>query len=371
MKRILSITLMLCICISLLTVAASATDGNMLLIAPAPTLISPAPPLIMPAPPLIMPAPSAGGITNDGYSDVDSGHWAEDAIYSWTEKGALQGNPDGTFAPDDFMTNAQYATFISKAIELQNADLSVLDRFGDADKAMWYAQAMANCVAAGIIGDDTDTLAPDEYVTREQAVVMICHAYDIEPLDNAPPNFIDAADISADASAYIAALAQMGALKGYPDKTLKSKGYLTRAEAVYLTTQTVDQILASVAYELKAVLKAAHTGNKTVSDVEQQLIGNSGITTELCYMAHSNTDILKSVYSDLKLVESLKAAVDAFNAGADAWSEYAEQIPSLMTGDMEFIEAFASNARLSTLEQGKEYTVVFGGYQLTVSVVAR
>ncbi|MBO7275046.1 MAG: S-layer homology domain-containing protein, partial [Clostridia bacterium] len=122
MKKAAAAVLALCFCTALLSTAVFGADDIL----------------------LIAPAPSAPG--QAGYTDVPDDHWAKESIDRWTDLGVLQGNPDGTFAPDEGMTPAQFVTFLSRALKLATADLGVLDTFEGIDKTAWYAQALANCV---------------------------------------------------------------------------------------------------------------------------------------------------------------------------------------------------------------------------------
>ncbi|MBR5902634.1 MAG: S-layer homology domain-containing protein [Clostridia bacterium] len=351
MRRFFGGVLILCILISLLTIGVSAGD-DMLLIAPA---------------------PSAGGGQRDGYTDVPQDHWAAEAIDRYTGLGALQGNPDGSFEPDAYMTCAQLASFISRAFKLADAELTVLDDYPDADKSEWYAQTLANCISAGIIGCDADTtVAPDACVTREQAVVMLCRVYEIEPLNNVTPNYIDAFDISPWAAPYIAALTRAGILKGYPDKTFKARDYLSRAESVHLAARISDEGVAAATYTMKAVVKGVGANNSNVTMPKQvtHLTGISGITAELCYLATTGQELISSVFAGAGLDSMAQQAVSAFNAGGEQWREFAAEMAALTSGDSELIDACIKNSRVSALESGREYKVTFGGFELTVTVTA-
>ena len=324
---------------------------------------------------LIAPAPSADSVQREGYIDVPADHWAMDAIERYTDLGALQGNPDGSFEPDAYMTCAQLASFISRAFRFADAELSVLDGYEGVDKDAWYAQSLANCVSAGIIGCDADTpVAPGDFVTREQAVVMLCRVYEIEPLNNVTPNYIDAFDISTWAAPYIAALTRAGILKGYPDKTFKAQGFLSRAESVHLAAEIVDSMIDSGTYAMAVRLDRVANGRVTVGNIANNITAFSGITAELCYMA-DNGEAMLNLFDDPELIADVAAAADVFYAGGIAWHRYGEQISDSLTGDEEFVEAFVTNARVSELDVGREYKLVIKTrlceYDLTVTVTLK
>ncbi len=365
MKKAAAVLLALCFCSAVLSTAVFAAD-DILLIAPAP--IAPAP--IAPAP--IAPAPIAPAPVQGGYTDVPGDHWAKEAIDHWTDMGVLKGNPDGTFAPDEGMTPAQFVTLLSRALKLATADLGVLDPFEGIDKTAWYAQALANCVGAGIMGGVfAPSFDPDGVLTREQAAVLVCRAYGIEPLEGVTPNYIDAFEISADAMTYVAALTGSGALKGYPDKTLRAQSSLTRAEAVVFVTRAGENRADAGEYELSVKLETVSGQSRTMGRRVEHLTSVSGIASELFYIAGDDDHVFRGFFADNELADAVSAAVAAFNAGGSLWQEHAAVIGDELIGDEVFVQLLCSNAPVSALETGRSYCLqLLGKYRLTVTVFA-
>ena len=60
------------------------------------------------------------------FPDVPSNHWAYDAVYALSERGLVEGYPDGTFGGDRMMTRYEFAQIVYRAI--QNG-VSVDERF--------------------------------------------------------------------------------------------------------------------------------------------------------------------------------------------------------------------------------------------------
>lgn len=50
---------------------------------------------------------------SDGINDI-RGHWAEEDLSKWMEKGILLGYQDGTIRPDNNITRAEFVTLINK-----------------------------------------------------------------------------------------------------------------------------------------------------------------------------------------------------------------------------------------------------------------
>ena len=71
------------------------------------------------------------------------GHWAEDAISRATYLGWVQGRPDGTFGPDDYITRAEVATFANRMLlrlpDDERALLSNMIKWPDnSNTSAWY-----------------------------------------------------------------------------------------------------------------------------------------------------------------------------------------------------------------------------------------
>jgi hypothetical protein len=87
-------------------------------------------------------APVEGTTT---FSDV-SGHWAEQAIQTVSALGWVQGYPDGTFCPDNYITRAEAMTIINRMLgrapetaDDLSADMKV---WSDNDPSAWYYLAV-------------------------------------------------------------------------------------------------------------------------------------------------------------------------------------------------------------------------------------
>ncbi len=161
------------------------------------------------------------------FNDV-AGHWALDSISKLVNLDCISGYPDGSFRPDSTITRAEFATVLVKAFKLENSEGKT---FADT-AAHWAKQSIAAAAANGLVsGYAGGTFGPDDLITREQMAVMIVKAAKLAPAAGSP-QFADSGSISGWAGEAVASATENGIMKGYSDNTVRPGGSATRAEAV-------------------------------------------------------------------------------------------------------------------------------------------
>ena len=182
----------------------------------------------------LLPTAFAAG---NGYSDTQ-GHWGEDAIDRWSGYGVISGTGNGLFDPSAPLTRAQAAQIFANLLNL-SATASVA-QYTDVTVGSWYYDAIAKCVAAGILnGTDSNTMSPNTYVSREELFVMFARALGIQPQASAGVTFTDSASTASWAAGYVNALADMGVVGGSGDGTLAPKADIDRASVVALLDKAI------------------------------------------------------------------------------------------------------------------------------------
>lgn len=182
------------------------------------------------------------------YSDME-GHWAEDAVSTWSEYGIFEGN-QGKFNPEGVVTRAQAAQIMSRLLGLnETADISA---YTDVAADAWYADAIAKCVQAGIMnGVSASSMDPDGELSREMFFVMFARALNIADEDAMDKEYTDAREISDWAVGAFNAMVNRGYVSGTSASELSPLATINRASiaamldksiSVYVTTdgETVD-----------------------------------------------------------------------------------------------------------------------------------
>lgn len=183
------------------------------------------------------------------YSDV-AGHWAQAAILRWSDYGVLQGS-EGKFSPDGTLTRGQMAVILSRLLNLPAAPSA---GFTDVAPDAWYADGINRCAAAGILQGSEGKAMPEDPITREQAMVMLCRALGIAAEDvGALAGFSDLSLVSDYARPYVAALVKAGVVKGDANGLLNPLSKITRAEIVTM----VDRLVGHYAKDAGAFVDAS------------------------------------------------------------------------------------------------------------------
>ena len=195
-------------------------------------------------------------LTNSTYSVISnpaafedvSGHWAQGAVNDMGARLVVTGDENGRFNPDSFITRAEFATALVRALGIRPADTC---RFKDAAPEAWHGGYIEAAARHGLIfGYDEATFGPDDPITREQAMAVVARAMAVTRLDAALSAgeaesllgaFADGAAVSAFAREGAAACLKTGVAHGRGGGTLAPKELVTRAEAAVMLRRLLQK----------------------------------------------------------------------------------------------------------------------------------
>lgn len=263
------------------------------------------------------------GAVEPTYGDT-AGHWAESSIERWSAYGIIQGS-NGQFDPNGQLTCAQLATILAKLLKLPAAkDAGFTDNTADA----WYYDAINRCAAAGILNGNGDgTVTPEAPITRERAMVMLARALGIEPIRKPDlTKYTDAAQVSAYAQGYVAALIEAGIVGGVTADELAPQDNINRASTVTILDRAISTYADQAGVTVKAdgkgiVLVVADdvtvTGevNKLLvpaNDIEVTVKGGKNID-DITVTGDNSKVILDNASADNVTLDGEKSAVETKN----------------------------------------------------------
>ena len=166
------------------------------------------------------------------FTDVPGDAWFyPDVYYAW-DQGLMNGRDAKTFDPNGTTTRAEFATVLwrlagSPAVTAeQKAACPFTDLAAD-----WYKDAVVWAYDAKVVnGMSADTFAPNEKITREQMVTMLCRYSGETGAVGDLSKIKDANTISDYARPAVGWAVANGIVSGFPDGTFQPKGNATRAQ---------------------------------------------------------------------------------------------------------------------------------------------
>ncbi len=169
------------------------------------------------------------------FSDVSSNDWFYDSVMDIYADNITTGYPDGTFKPGNYVTRAQMAAFLARAMKINIKAHCANPPFKDVSTNEWYCPYVdAIKIAEVTQGVGGGYYNPEGYVTRAQMAAFLSKALD---LDTHPCKSKPFSDVPTSAwyCPYVQAIKEVHLTTGYPDGTYKPDNYVSRAEmAVFL-----------------------------------------------------------------------------------------------------------------------------------------
>lgn len=166
------------------------------------------------------------------FKDVDQSLWYHDYVDYAVRNGLFDGTSDTTFEPDSPMTRGMLVTVLHRMDGKPAATKAspFVDLVDD-----WYKDAVAWAAETGIVdGMDETHFAPNENVTREQAMAMLMRYAKYKGMDVSATvelkQYKDASSISDWADAAVHWAVATGLINGVTDTTIEPQGNSTRAQ---------------------------------------------------------------------------------------------------------------------------------------------
>lgn len=174
------------------------------------------------------------------YSDV-SGHWAENSINTLSKINVIEGYSDGSFKPNNNMTRAELVTVVNRLLKNSNVSNKYIP---DNNENEWFYNEIRKGIASGIIeGNSSGYVKPNDFVTREEAILILQRAFCENTDSNAISNFSDSNKVSSWAKDSFNTFLNKGYVTGYKDNTIKPKSKITRAELITIINRIFEQII--------------------------------------------------------------------------------------------------------------------------------
>ena len=160
--------------------------------------------------------------------------WAEEAIEELIDQGVVNGNDDGSFAPNRQLNRAE----VSKVIVLSSGveiDTAGGPHFPDVQPGTWYYDYIETMYNQGWINGYPDGyFRPSVGINRAEIAKMVVNAFEIDQDLSGAPHFDDVGP-SDWYYGYIETSYNNGLMRGYGDGSFGPANAVTRAETVKIT----------------------------------------------------------------------------------------------------------------------------------------
>lgn len=175
------------------------------------------------------------------FTDLDSVSWAKDAIKYLYDNDIASGTSDTTFSPNEHLTREQFVKIICGAFNVPSSSQAV--SFKDVKKGAWYESFVKDACGAGLVsGTSKDTFGVGQKITRQDLAVIIYRAVgDKIKAEGKAPVFNDKAEIDGYAVAAVTVLSKAGIING-SNGNFNPKNYCTRAEMAKIVYGVISNI---------------------------------------------------------------------------------------------------------------------------------
>lgn len=188
------------------------------------------------------------------FSDMPN-DWSKPALEKAVENGLLVGD-NGKIRPKDNLKRAEMATIVNRAFGAYIK--APISQFADVEVTSWYYDEMAKAVQMQTFKGDGKSLNPENFITREEAFIVLARALKLEPSTTLPQGYKDLNEISSWAKGELYAMINAGYVNG-SNGYVNPKGFITRAEFA----QVMDNIIGTYVKTSKENL--TFTGNVMVN----------------------------------------------------------------------------------------------------------
>lgn len=177
-------------------------------------------------------------ITPSAFTDIEG--WYKPYITTLADKGIVSGRGDGKFYPNDTVTREEFVKMICNAVGLPPVDTST--DFVDVDNNSWYAPYINTAYYMGIIkGQSETTFGVGKNILRQDAA-LICNNIisTLTRVENTRAPFADDSDISDYAKAGVYCLASVNIINGDNYGKFNPKANLTRGESAKIICELMN-----------------------------------------------------------------------------------------------------------------------------------
>ena len=172
----------------------------------------------------------SAGTSKELFSDISQALWAKEAIDYLAQRKIINGKSENIFAPNDYLTRAEAVKLLVTAFNIEiPAELSL--PFDDVNNSDWFYPYLCAAYKSGLIqGITQNTFAPQQTITRQDIAVLISRIIKSDE-EVADLTFSDSGEISDYAKNSVSLLYSLGIINGTDQNRFAPHENTTRAQA--------------------------------------------------------------------------------------------------------------------------------------------
>jgi len=215
--------------------------------------------------------------TGSTFTDV-RGHWAAQAIQEMSDRGIVQGFPDGTFRPDAVVTEEQFMSLVERMLpEYAGHPLDdfVEEMYLQKVEGRWSEAAYRKLLVAGIIGYEEPAAGISRMAAARILLTALASQSEGEKYRNANERLFSDVPLEEYEKMTIYPVVKLGVMSGFPDGTFRPQEKVTRAQAVVLLSRLEEKMAELYPDNLDPAAKRAAVAS--VKDVINRVMQNKEI----------------------------------------------------------------------------------------------
>lgn len=172
------------------------------------------------------------------FKDLSGVKWAWESIAYLKDKGVIEGNGNAEFLPDNNITRAEFVKMLVKAFDITSEGE---DAFDDVSSSDWFYEFVKTAKNSGMInGNENNEFMPNDFVTRQDAAVMIFRCLNMNEAADISL-FDDDAEIAEYAKAAVYAMKEKDIISGTDNNLFEPHTFATRAQCAKMIYLSVSE----------------------------------------------------------------------------------------------------------------------------------
>lgn len=172
------------------------------------------------------------------FKDLSVVKWAWESIAYLKDKGVIEGNGNAEFLPDNNITRAEFVKMLVRAFDITSEGE---DTFDDVSSSDWFYEFVKTAKNSGMInGNENNEFMPSDFVTRQDAAVMIFRCLNMNEASDISV-FDDDSEIAEYAKAAVYAMKEKNIISGTDNNLFEPHTFATRAQCAKMIYLSVSE----------------------------------------------------------------------------------------------------------------------------------